>query len=155
MKKTKTIAELLSSCNTKTPVEDTVVKRWDDIVDCLATRCSFAKIAQALRLEGEFVGNKDNTGFTQAVKRVAARKGVELHEVRNGDWSGPRPHPERAAVRGLPKSEIVRDDIPFEALSPQTDIVNDVSINAAASHGEPSTPPASPTFGDTRHQSDF
>lgn len=155
MKKTKTIAELLSSGNTKTPVEDTVIRRWDDIVHCIANRISHAKIAQALRQDGEFVGNKDNTGFSQAVKRVAKRKGVNLDEVRTGNGFVTEPYPKKEEERGLPASEVNQRDNLLEIPAPGTDNLKNIPISVASAGEEQSTAPTPQPFGDTRYQSDF
>ena len=90
MSKKKTIAELHSTCNSRSPIEDTVNKRWDDIVAGLANQWSLATIAEALRSAGEHVGNEKNTGFTTAVNRVAAQKNVDLKLLKARQSAGVR-----------------------------------------------------------------
>ena len=155
MSKKKTIAELRASCNSKKPVEYTVVKRWEDIIASLANGWSFAKIAEALRTEGEDVGNEMNTGFTTAVKRVAERKGVDLKLLRNAHPSDSGLRTERVAMGSLPTAGPLRKEFEPESKSNETDSTNDVLTAASPIHGEPSKSPASPAFGDTRYISDF
>lgn len=154
MKKIKTIAELLSSCNSRTPVEDTVVKRWDTIIDCISVRCSLAKIANALREEGENVGNKDNTGFTQAVNRVAGRKGIDLPAVRAAGTGTPKVRLGEAD-HGNPDTHDAREVVPRQAIFHETIAAKNTSPSGASDHEGLNKPSDRPSFGDTRYPSSF
>lgn len=159
MKHKKTIAELRFTCNSKAPIDDTVVKRWNDIVDSLANRWPLATIAETLRAEGEHVGNDKNTGFTTAVNRVAKRKGVNLDLVKAGDPAAiakaviPDTEPDSPAPRvsslsatnsgGMVPSSSANDGAPAEPLD---------AVSPGRNDAAPST---KQSLADTRFPSDF
>jgi len=131
----KTIAEMKAGRNSKAPVEQTVLTNWDDILECRINGWSYASIADAYRGKQESVGNKDNTGFVQAVKRVARRKGVDLAQLNASGLS-------LQSVSGERDSLAASDSDAHQA-----------TMEGAQQPSASKT--VSPSFQDSRHSSDF
>ena len=84
------VADLLSTCNSRAPIQDTINRRWDDIVVMLQNGHSRAKIADALASDGETVGNR-RSGFNTALTKVANQKVVDLRTVGSSGRDDKRP----------------------------------------------------------------
>lgn len=108
------LAFLLSTCNSRAPIEDTIDRRWDDIVVALANGHSRASIADALAEEGEKVGNR-RSGFNTALHKVAKRRGFDLQsrksagndddEAVHADGGQPKPRPLSGGEAASPQNE--------------------------------------------------
>ncbi len=145
MKQKKTLAELRLSCNSRSPVEQTVIRRWNDIIVCIGNGWSLDKIADCLRNEGEYLGNEKNTGFREAVKRVAIREGLDLHGVRSGGAQAST-HPQSDQQQRPSMSDIVDPRV-----TPPGDETRE--FPAAPPPPPPSPPPLA--LGDPDEPSDF